>query len=603
MIKTGILKTIIILAVSALIFSGCSFIKKENSSTSPAGNIAAPGGDYQSTMQEAMNYQSSGDNEKALMLANKAERISPGYNDPERDLLLARLYLETGQPDKAEYYVNLLLEKKPRDLTALDLKLSLMENLKNYNETEKLANQILAETNVPGNIKVNAFRGLGYVSHYRDNEYKKADEYYKKAQEISPGDPLVLFGLADVAAVRRKFHDLAKYLKEIEKNKDKLDRDNLLMLHRWLGDSHVFFGRNDEAQKEYLKALEIDPGDHDSSIRLAYVYLYDHDLENSQKYLGDTPFKDPGDIEASIVAYRLWRSEGRYYRALKSLEDAKKRAGKDDFEADLWWVLGNVYRMLGRYEEGEKIYREYARRQPDAVQANLGIAACLLGQGKEAEANKLFEKWTAVRQKIQPQDVYEIYFMKAEVYLKRLNNMKKAEENMKLFMELAKPDNFEPPMMMGYLKLVQGKVDEAEKLFERSIKLAHHDYYPRLEIAGMCAGTGHKDLADKYIRSAQGSIAKLSPPVKAALYYRCAMTYYGMGDILNAISFAERAKVTDPRLTENLVLLCRLYREMGKNQKAERFLDDALKLEPEFEQAVFEKEHPGKVNPYFVVPE
>ena len=108
-----------------------------------------------------------------------------------------------------------------------------------YDAAGKTASKILEKSDVPENIQVNALLALGHRAHFRDRDYDKAEEYYSRASRISSRDPRVLFALADVAAVRRQYKKFYKILKEVEEQKDSLDRVDLTKLHKWMGDAHV----------------------------------------------------------------------------------------------------------------------------------------------------------------------------------------------------------------------------------------------------------------------------------------------------------------------------------------------------------------------------
>ncbi|MCD6309652.1 MAG: tetratricopeptide repeat protein [Candidatus Eremiobacteraeota bacterium] len=594
--KIRIIAFLIIIAIS--IFSGCSISKK-----------TSPEPDYRIKVQhryptadafyhQALDFRESGYYERAIELMEDAINEEPG--NLEYRLLLARLYSDTGQSEKVEYHVRKLLKQNPGYIPGLDLKLSLLENDRKYDEMEKVAEKILDESDLPGDIRTRALLAKGDVIYFRDKDYKEAEGYYNRAYELSPGNPRVLFSLANVAAIRREYDKNRKILKEIEKIKDSLDRESLVKLYKWLGDAHVFNGKFEMARKQYLKALEIDPDDYDASVRIAHTYLHHLDLENAHKYLGDIPFKHPNKVLVSMVAGRLWRAEGRFYRALDVLEDALEHCNqKGEFQSDLWWTLANIYRMTGRYDSAEKLYRDYVKYEPDSIEGYLGLAACLLAKGDDDRAEKLFEKWGDRLKKFRPHEVFEIYLMKSMIYLEHRKNLAAAEKNLKLFMEHSPPGNFEPYMMMGYLRLLQQRLPEAKKQFEKALKIGRPEYFVHLEIAGICTGSGYPDLAYKHVLAAQKAIDDLIPPVRATMYYRCSRILYCPEKIKQALYFAEKATRIDPELPEAWILLSRLYREVGEKEKAREALNRALELEPGNEQALFEKNHPGEQNPYF----
>ncbi|MCD6309853.1 MAG: tetratricopeptide repeat protein [Candidatus Eremiobacteraeota bacterium] len=539
---------------------------------------------------------------ESLETALKVEEIAPDNIDNR--ILLARIYMSKNQPEKADQYLDRVLEKKSDNLLALDMKLTLWGDTSRYDEVGSAAEKILNMSDVPEKIRLKALLALGDVAFFRDRNYNRAEKYYEKAHDLFPRDARPLFSLANVASVRRQYKKTHDLLMEIEKNKDSLDREELIELYKWLGDSNIFFGKDKEAIKKYKKAMELAGKDREILLRIAYACLYIYDLESAHRYLGDLPYTRPDDIDVVIVAQRLWRNEARFYRALEALEGAREKAlMKNEFQPDLWWTLGNLYRMLGRYEDAEKIYSEYVKIQPDAIQAHLGIASCILAKGDLENGEKFFDKWRSRREKTQPHEVFEIYHMKALVYMKHLEDFPAAEKNLELFKKYAPKDEFEPYLMMGYLRLLQGRVAEARKEFQEALEIGEPEYFIRLEIAGMCSAAYYPDLAMEYIKSAESGIEKLIPPVRAAMYYRCARILYGPEDVEIPLLYAEKSCKADPELPEAWILLGRLYREAGNEKKADMAINKALSLEPENKQALFEKEHPGSENPYLLFPE
>ncbi|MCD6310481.1 MAG: tetratricopeptide repeat protein [Candidatus Eremiobacteraeota bacterium] len=586
--------------IISLLLTACSPVKSKKTSISGITESTE-----RSLYRKAVELQKAGHSKEALELAEKAIKKYPG--DIEILLLLSRLYLDNNQPARAEQYLEEALDRNPDDIRAMELKLTLMGDTQNYDEMEKIAKNLLKRDDVTDRVHLNALLALGDVAYHRDNDYDRAEAFYTRCRDISFFEPHVLFSLANVAAVKRQYEKNRMYLEEIEKNKDKLDRETLLKLYRWQGDSYIFSGNFDRAKENYLKVLRLNPDDYRTAVQIAYIHLhsfYNLDLEEGHRYLDDLPFIHPDDPRVAMVAGVLWRAEGRYYRALKIMENAREQAlKKRSFQSDLWWTLADFYSMLGRYDDAEKLYREYINYHPDTIDGYIGLATCLLAKGDKQKAEKMFEKWGNRLRELRPHEIFELYLMKSVVYLDHLEDFSAAEKNLELFKKHAPVGNFEPDIMFGYLRLLQHRLADAKAHFEKAIDMAKPKYYVYLEIVDLCTATGYSDLGLEYALSAQKEIDKLIPPVRAAMYYRCAKSLYSSGEIEQAFLLVEKSAKIDPELPEAWILLSRLYRETDDDKNADMAIDRALTLDPGNEQALFEKKHPGAKNPYFLLNE
>ncbi|MCL5036587.1 MAG: tetratricopeptide repeat protein [Chloroflexi bacterium] len=541
--------------------------------------------------REASKLAQTGRTIKALEIAEKAAKLNPDHI--ENQLLLSRLYMDNGKAARAESSLDRVLRLKPGDVRALAMKITLLGDRGDLNGIEKAAKKILENPGGDPEIQKKALVALGDAAFLRDHDYGKAEEYFNRARAFFPEDPHLLIHLADIAIARQQYDKFHEILLEAEKRKDLLDRDGLVNLYNWLGDSYVFPGRKKEALESYQKALKLDPGNVYARAHMAYIYLDWFDLENADRILGNLPETHPDEVYVSSAACRLWICENRFHRAVRTLDNITR--GKN-FEPNVFWALGNLYMELGQYEQAEKIYRKYAVGQPLSVEAHLGLALCALAKGDEKGAEKIFKKWAP---RLPGNSRHEEYRLKGALYVHNLNNLKKAEENLELYLKNSKPDDPGALMLMGYLRLLQKREKEAGDFFNRALANSRPEYYARLEVAELYAKSGYADRVMEQVNAAGREIEKLTPSVSAAMYYRCAYTLYVAGKLKDALHYAELSIQKDPDLTESLILLSRLYRETGEKEKAKAALSRALKLEPYNELAVFERDHPDKPNPYF----
>lgn len=530
-----------------------------------------------------------GKDEEALKFAEKASGTDPENVDAA--LLLVQLYMDTGRGDDAEKLMNSLQQKMPGNVAVLEYRLLLMQNSRNYDGVESAANEIIANPQAGKFIRIKALHALGDAYYFRSGDYDKAENFYKKALELSPGDPQTLLKIAMIKSGRQQFKELYAVVAEAEKHRDRLDREGLVNLYYWKGHANVFLGNIKEAEKAYKKALELDPEKNYEPPNIAYTYLSQLDENIAKEILRDSHFKNSDYLFEANKAGQLWSSHSMSNRGLKDMEESYR---KGKFDPSLWWALGNLYREINRYNDAERVYRDLIKKDPGSIEGHLGLGACLLVNGKEKEAEEIFDEWGA---KLPPNRKNELYHITSSVYLWKLKDYEKAEENLKLYLKYASPDNPKPLMEMGYLRLKQGRTADAGVFFKKLLTVSKPVYFAHLEVATTYARVGITDKALEHIQAAQEDIEKLLPGVRALMYYRSAFILYHLSKFDESFHYAELSDKLAPGKPETVVLLSRIYREKGDKKSSKDFLDRALKIDPDNEQTLMEIKHPDRPDP------
>ncbi|MCD6309651.1 MAG: tetratricopeptide repeat protein [Candidatus Eremiobacteraeota bacterium] len=583
-----------LVAFLVILFAGCS----------KTGKKVAPEPDYRintrksssmttSIRSQVLKLQEKGKSATAIELAEKAFGDDPENIDLL--LLLARLYFDNRQVAKAILVLNDFLGKHPGNSDVLQYKLESVRDLGMHDELERTARALLLNPEITRDLKIKALMALGDVDYCRDGDYDSAREYYNRALKLSPGNPHILLKLAEVAGAEQEFDILQDLVMTAWEKKDSLDKEGLVTLYYWIGHTHVFFGRTREAEQAYKKALELDPEGIYQPPQISYTYLVHLDRDIANRLLRDSHFKHYDYLFEANKAGQLWSTHSMVNTGLARMEEAYNKAVREGkFDPNLWWALGNLYREMDRYESAEKIYKDHIEQDPGSIEAHIGLGACLLARGEKREAEKIFNEWG---KKLPLNRRHELYQIKGAVYLWKLNDLKSAEENLKLFMKYAPPDNPKPLMEMGYLRLLQGDLSSARSLFKKLVTIAKPRYYARIQIATTYGRAGYPDQALEQIKAAQDGIEKLLPKVRSAMYYRCAFILYHLEKTKEGIHCAELSRKFDPTNPEPLVLLSRLYRAKGDLESAKTLLDKALELDPDNEQTLLEIEHPDKPDP------
>ncbi len=184
-------------------------------------------------------------------------------------------------------------------------------------------------------------------------------------------------------------------------------------------------GKFDESINYYEKAMELDPQDHQNSIKLAEVYSWNKNFDSSIKLYADLLDQDPGNTELQLKLAKVLSWAKRYRESITEYEKilwkkpehreaklglAQVLSWKGDFERSIEQyrelvesyandieVLIGLARVLswnGRLKESEEIYRKALRVQPGNLDAQIGLSWVLLWMGEKREALNLAERIT-----------------------------------------------------------------------------------------------------------------------------------------------------------------------------------------------------------------
>jgi serine/threonine-protein kinase len=174
---------------------------------------------------------------------------------------------------------------------------------------------------------------LAYVYQWYEWDWQAAEEEYRRALSLSPGDA------------------------------------HIRMVHAGL---LMFLGRTADALAEARKALELDPVSAEVSRLMTYIFLlarrYGDAVAHGLQALELHP-QGTGLYSALGLAYG---HQGRYDLALQSLLKAKSLAGEDPYHD---WALGYVYARQGNRDEAWAIRKRLERRRRESHYSATFLAA------------------------------------------------------------------------------------------------------------------------------------------------------------------------------------------------------------------------------------
>jgi len=159
-------------------------------------------------------------------------------------------------------------------------------------------------------------------------------------------------------------------------------------IHQTLGNAYWMRGKREEAEKQYLRTLEIDPSYHESRLNLAVLYnqldRFEDSLAHSSKLADDATFPGPWRALANMgfSEYRL----GRVEEARHTLQLAI------DYRDDYWpalLYLGILEAEEGRRLEGLSLLQRVLEQEPGLeiqAEANYRIGEIYIALGERERA-------------------------------------------------------------------------------------------------------------------------------------------------------------------------------------------------------------------------
>ena len=492
---------------SALLFSGCADESHE------------------AVRAKALAYQGKSDlNAAVIVLKNSLEK-SP--RDGEFRLLLARVYLQQGDPVSAEKEVRLAIAAgQPSALTmpvlgkALNLQAQFQKTL---DETQ-------------GNLgardpEVLCLRGDAYLAL---NQAEDARQLYQSALEVKASHVNALIGLGRLAVIGADLPAANQYAQQALAAQ--ADNTDALM---FFGDLLRAQNRTAEALAAYDKVLAINPVHRTANLEKAYLDIGIGDYPAASKELVAARKIAPGNILIAYSQGLLDFSMGKNVEAQDAIRTVL-RVAPEHMPSLL--LAGAVALNLGSLHQAEQHLRHYLEKHPDNVYARKILAQTLLKRGDSAAALAVL----APAMKQGPKDV-QLLALTGESY-----------------MQVA-------------------KYEQAGEYFEQASALDPKAASLRMSLAMSKLGKGNASQAIDDLQMATQLDSK-SPGAGIALI----RTELNLRDYPAALAAALPLEKNQPDNATVLALKGRAYAGMNDVPKARAAFEQALKAQADFFPAVDE---------------
>lgn len=207
---------------------------------------------------------------------------------------------------------------------------------------------------------------------------QKALQYFKKATERDPNDPMAWYGLGYCyAGLHNHESAIEAYKQAIRVN----PYDEVTYFQ--LGNYYSKLGRYEDAIAAYKEVIRINPEFEAAHFNLGVAYTHLGRFNDGRLAFEEVIRINPRATSAYYNAGTAYAMLGQYHRAIESQKEVIRL--EPNF-VPAHFNLGLVYGKLGQVEKEMKAYKEAIRIDPDYAPAHYSIGYAYLQQGNKTAA-------------------------------------------------------------------------------------------------------------------------------------------------------------------------------------------------------------------------
>jgi tetratricopeptide (TPR) repeat protein len=207
---------------------------------------------------------------------------------------------------------------------------------------------------------------------------QKALQYFKKATERDPNDPMAWYGLGYChAGLDNHESAIEAYRQAIRVN----PYDEITHFH--LGNYYTELGRHEEAIAAYKEVIRINPDFEAAHFNLGVAYTRLGRFNESRQAFEEVLRINPEAVSARYNTGIAYSQLGQLHRAIESQKEVIRLS--PEF-VPAHFNLGIVYGKLGQPDQEMKAFKEAIRIDPGFAPAHYSIGQAFLQQGDKAAA-------------------------------------------------------------------------------------------------------------------------------------------------------------------------------------------------------------------------
>jgi tetratricopeptide (TPR) repeat protein len=360
----------------------------------------------------------------------------------------------------------------------------------------------------------------------------------------------------------------------------------------------------DEAVKALTEALRLNPNALEPQIALAELNFSQGRLDAARRFAEEAVRSRATSAVARMALVKVLIAQGELVRAQTESQPLAALTSVASAQA----LLGEIEMRRGRIAEARQAFERAVAIDPASQEALAGLVRLDLGAKMIPQARQRVEQFTkrtsnsprgfliaaetyalagdlkeaeaAARKAIElDADYFEAYSLLGQLYV-RQQRLDAARDEYTRIVE-RRPNNIAAHTMIGMLLQVQQKDAEAKVVYERILNLDSRAVVAANNLAYMYALQGtNLDVALNLAQTAKAGRPD-DPDVNDTLGW----IYYKRNLPAMAVEPLEQSVRSDPKNPVYQYHLGMSYLRLGEKQKARAALEQALKLQPDFEGA------------------
>ena len=473
----------------------------------------------------------------ALAVALPTFAAKKSYRYEEDPIRLGKKALTEGRLDDAQ---KLFADALQNEWEVAQARFGLGEILRahgQFAEAETMYRQAILDRNASSGgapyPEANASLGLVLLRQGRRDEAKKE---FTAALAQKGGLWEANFGLAQILFDEKKWDEALGYVEKGKGKRGVAEGEDLYSF----GMAKIQFakGEKDEAIKNALRALNLNPNESEYGTLVAEIYT-----ALGSPAMAIPAYENALAMPGVVPTPQIHQNLGQLYEGEKQYTDAlrhyKEAMQTDSTFAPAYKSAGRLYNLATRYPDAARFYIKYTQLKPDDAEGQLGLAEAFFKMGSSRKAQEAAEKAYA----IDSTDTRVRLLLARTTFL--TNDMARSE---RFFASVPDTGRYEPAdwVKLAQIAISQKKLERADTLL--AIALAKDS-----------------TLADAY--SAKGKIyLNRAKPDSAAMYF-------------------EKSLAMAPGSAPTMINLGIAYLQQKRPQEAAKILREAVAVSPDFAQA------------------
>jgi tetratricopeptide (TPR) repeat protein len=235
-------------------------------------------------------------------------------------------------------------------------------------------------------------------------------------------------------------------------------------IHNNLGRVHLGRGELDQAQREFEKALDLDPDNAGALLNMGAIRRIKGRVAEAEHFVKRALQVNPNSISALAQLAEIKRDQNDLDESIRLYREAM---AIDDSQPFLFLGLGDSLQRAGRYEEAERAFTSVLELDPDSFEAYYNLGVTFMRRDRLDEAVARFEKAL----ELQPDHPAAAFALNnlGDIHLRR-DETDRAIERFRRAAEIS-PGHLESHYNLGTLYFAQGRTDEAIELLERASRI------------------------------------------------------------------------------------------------------------------------------------